>query len=383
MFDSASMEVVIALVFIYLIYSLLGSLLQEIIATNIGLRAYILQVIIRRMLNDRGPKKSAPLNDEFYHSLNAVSNEIKDSNKGLRSRILLFIVRRILNDKSLNKPVLLSDEFYRHPLVKYLVSGAWWSFRKLPAYITKETFSKVMIDLLRGTDLNAGDAYNTKIQQSLNEGAIQWNPDISICPDTLKYLKSLWVDAQGDVQKFRDSLEKWFDEMMDRATDLYKKFTQIILLFVGMLIAVSFNVDTVKIVSKLQHNPKLRSQLNLQAAQYTKDHPQGLQSAGQEKELQDSLYAQALRMVGKGGDVAKMNELLALGYDGGFRKNFDNGMSILGWILTALAISLGAPFWFDLLNKIMKLRSAVDSSKGNDEGPKEQKTVVAVKERVG
>jgi len=39
---------------------------------------------------------------------------------------------------------------------------------------------------------------------------------------------------------------------------------------------------------------------------------------------------------------------------------------ILGWLITALAISLGAPFWFDLLNKLMTLRGSIktkDASK--------------------
>ena len=30
----------------------------------------------------------------------------------------------------------------------------------------------------------------------------------------------------------------------------------------------------------------------------------------------------------------------------------------LGWLITAFAVSLGAPFWFDLLNKFMNIRSA-------------------------
>ena len=30
-----------------------------------------------------------------------------------------------------------------------------------------------------------------------------------------------------------------------------------------------------------------------------------------------------------------------------------------GWLLTALAASLGAPFWFDILNKFMVVRSTV------------------------
>jgi hypothetical protein len=29
-----------------------------------------------------------------------------------------------------------------------------------------------------------------------------------------------------------------------------------------------------------------------------------------------------------------------------------------GWFLTIVAVSLGAPFWFDVLNKIVKLRNA-------------------------
>jgi hypothetical protein len=30
-----------------------------------------------------------------------------------------------------------------------------------------------------------------------------------------------------------------------------------------------------------------------------------------------------------------------------------------GWLLTGMAISLGAPFWFDLLNKFMVVRSTI------------------------
>jgi len=28
----------------------------------------------------------------------------------------------------------------------------------------------------------------------------------------------------------------------------------------------------------------------------------------------------------------------------------------VGWLLTALALSLGAPFWFDLFNKLVNMR---------------------------
>jgi hypothetical protein len=44
------------------------------------------------------------------------------------------------------------------------------------------------------------------------------------------------------------------------------------------------------------------------------------------------------------------------------------GNSLLGWIVTALAVSLGAPFWFDMLNKIMVVRATV---KPHEKSPEE------------
>jgi hypothetical protein len=32
--------------------------------------------------------------------------------------------------------------------------------------------------------------------------------------------------------------------------------------------------------------------------------------------------------------------------------------NFIGWLLMAIAVSLGAPFWFDLLNKLVNLRLA-------------------------
>ncbi len=47
-------------------------------------------------------------------------------------------------------------------------------------------------------------------------------------------------------------------------------------------------------------------------------------------------------------------------------------LKIFGWLITAVAISLGAPFWFDLLNKFMVVRSTVKPrEKSHEEGSKE------------
>ena len=44
-------------------------------------------------------------------------------------------------------------------------------------------------------------------------------------------------------------------------------------------------------------------------------------------------------------------------------------IKLIGWIITILAISLGAPFWFDILNKVASIRSSgtkpASASRGN------------------
>ncbi|MGH7962279.1 MAG: hypothetical protein ACRERD_10730 [Candidatus Binatia bacterium] len=42
-------------------------------------------------------------------------------------------------------------------------------------------------------------------------------------------------------------------------------------------------------------------------------------------------------------------------------KNATDGswfLKIVGWLITGVAVSIGAPFWFDLLNKLVDFRGA-------------------------
>jgi len=354
MLNNAALDVVIGLVFIYLLYSLLGTVLQEIIATNIGLRSIILRMAIRRMLDDDGTEKG---------------------------------------------DYRLSKLFYDHPLIKSLRADTWF-IKKAPSYLDKGSFSKVVTDLLRGKDVQPGDSSRNAVQQSLTDGKSAWNKAHAIKGDTLDYLKSIWADAHGDLDKFRELLESWFNEMMYRTTSWYKKYTQAILLVIGFGLAIGFNVDTFKIASKLQKNPKLREQLVAQANDYLKNHPDldrelkakeaAIDSLSrpastkdslknnleQTRVLRDSLVNQATRLVKE--DISTVNNILGMGWPNNFLNPADcDGYSIVGWLITALAISLGAPFWFDMLNKLMKLRGSVEPK-----GSRQSKTSGDVPEKI-
>jgi len=381
------LDVVIGLVFVYLLYSILATILQELLATWLSFRSKLLERAIFRMLED---------GSDFNKRFSSLKALFKKQNK-------------------VQNPTTFTDFFYNHPMVKYLAED---DYNSKPSYITKETFSKVMIDLLRGNNLNAGANMKPSIENSINNGTINnlTSGVLTINPETLRFIRSIWIDAQGDVDIFRKSLEQWFDDTMERCTGWYKRHTQYILLVIGLLIAIAFNVDTITLVGKLEKDPKLREEIVQQADAFLKEHPNLYQervndlnnnknyaiistkkdsatiiyskidSIAHKNRLDsiartksDSLIKRGIVLAHRAdsfinGDIAKVNGQMGMGFGsisfkcGGWGKAIS---MILGWLITALAISLGAPFWFDLLNKLMKLRSSISTpstsqTKGKD-----------------
>jgi hypothetical protein len=358
MTGSTTLDVVLGLVFIYLLYSLLATILQEAIANVLSFRAKFLQKAIIRMLEDDSAKAA-----------NSLLNRI--------GAFFRMFSRKNSSDHSLP----LTDAFYNHPLIKYLAED---DYKSKPSYLTSQNFSQAMLDLLKGTDFAPGDDPRKFIQDALNQGATQWKikgKQVPINEDTLNYLKALWADTQGDVNKFRAALEGWFDVTMERTSGWYKKHTQGVLLILGFLIAMVFNVDTIKLAGVLSKNPQLREQVIRQADNYIKTHKNQPNTNG---ETATDTTFQGLRKQADSllkTDIADVNKTLGIGWECTSMKEHQNKCfhgenvcirshlsiySIIGWLITAFALSLGAPFWFDLLNKLMKLRGGVDS--GKDDG---------------
>jgi hypothetical protein len=330
MFNSTVLDVVIGLVFIYLLYSLLATIIQEIIATHLKLRAKVLKEGISRMLDD----------DHVDNSL--------------------------------------SEEFYNHPLIKFLGQN---KSRSQPSYLTSGNFSKVLIDLLRGEKVQAGQSFSPLIQQALSDEKTQWGAGVKISPQTLSFLKSLWIDAQGDVEAFGKLVEQWFDDTMERASGWFKKKTQFILFVTGLSLAIIFNIDSISIAHKLAKNPKLATQLADNASIFAQSNQELMNQQGiSDATVKDSLISilkknralvdSSTRLINE--NIADSNKLLGLGWtitspNGestfSFASNF-HWWSIIGWLITALAVSLGAPFWFDLLNKLTQLRTSKRETPG-------------------
>ena len=316
MLDSIALNVIISLVFIYTLYSLLVTTLNEIIASFLNLRAKTLEKGIRRMLTDNGSKVNS-----------------------------------------------IVDQFYKQPLIKYLGEDN----TKKPSYLTSSSFSNALVHLCN--DLAAG-APNT--QSQLLSG-IQEIKKVNV--ETGKYLETLYNDAAGDLVKFKELSETWFNDTMDRATGWYKKQTQKITLLVAFIVALSFNVDTIGIVKNLSANPKLATEVVEMADKYAvaretntnvlKDKSNNKENKEADEQIRTS-FTNAQKLVTKNSDIQNANSILGLGWDD--IKKEEVLLSVFGCLLTALAISLGAPFWFDLLSKLMQLRGSKkveDSTKNN------------------
>jgi hypothetical protein len=61
---------------------------------------------------------------------------------------------------------------------------------------------------------------------------------------------------------------------------------------------------------------------------------------------------------------------------------------LLGWLITALAVMLGAPFWFDVLNKFMVIRSTVkprekSQEEGSEDRPSNKSQILLVGQAPG
>jgi hypothetical protein len=372
MFDSVALDVVVGLIFIYLLYSLFATVLSEIIATKLGLRARNLKEAIDRMLND-------------------------EEETGWWSR-LWDSVRLLKNpDKGITK------EFYDHPEIKYL--GSSGIFRN-PSSFKAVSFSKTLLNLLFGDEQLTREKIDARLRQiiALAEGA-----DKVLDMQTARYINSLWMEAYGDITRFKLQLETWFDRTMEQATEWYKRKIQIILLVLGFLIAWSFNADTFTIVSKLSRDKDARDKIVSMANAYVQSNKIQIDTAAikSAKALQrytdklDSLVAikqqiekeigETSTLLGLGGwpaDVVmvhtdpkthqrvytpQIDRAALAGDKAGIKEGelkFTLGEKLCyffrlplihfwGFVITAIAISLGAPFWFDLLNKLMQLRTSI------------------------
>ncbi|MEJ7678405.1 MAG: hypothetical protein WKG06_11205 [Segetibacter sp.] len=183
-------------------------------------------------------------------------------------------------------------------------------------------------------------------------------------PATVNITNSITTAIKSDIDHFRERLERWYDTNSDRLTGRFKRTKALPkTIIVAIVITVALNVDSVEI-SKYFYNHRDESK---QFADYTLNTYGSYRERVEKirsditKNNTDTATIQTLNnnMEQVKRDIDSLQASLPSQLPMGWEKNTKApwGNRIPGWIATILAITLGAPFWFDILNKIANLRS--------------------------
>lgn len=337
MFGSIVLEVLIGLALIYLLLSLVCSTVQEAIASWLNWRGLVLRQAIARLMGEQA----------------------KDADTAR-----------------------LTSMVYAHPLVDALRRGD-----RDPSYIPNRTFANVLVSLLseggggarmmsaddrlvgvlRAIDGSHGGATTlpAPLQQSLR----------SLMESARAKLAGRAADSAQTLEAFKREVCDWFEHTMNRATGWYRRRTQVWQFVIAFVVVFFTNADTLMISEQLANDPAARAALVASAEEAVKEPPPPAAAMKDAPVTVEAARAQY-------EDARKRAEEAA----GRFHKSMEAARIQVGWpdprwndpdsreaslaprmrilrkalglIVTICAVALGAPFWFQMLEKLVKLRGS-------------------------
>lgn len=271
------------------------------------------------------------------------ANEIIAGIFDWRAKNLEIGIKNLLTDQA--QPGF-ENEFYNHPMIRSLCRHK--SDGKKPSYIPPRTFSLVLLDLIAPSD---GDGSRTFENIRLNIAKL---PPQSFLRQNLLILLD---DAKNDIAHFHTNIEEWYNNSMDRISGWYKRKSQTVTLIIAFVVSFAFNADTFQISKSLANDPVMRQVIVQQAQEMVVNYQSRLDRG---EDINKSDAPPSLKQIRSELDKTGLpfgweNAKVDLIEDG----NFISWLltKIAGLLITTLAISLGAPFWFDVLNKIANIRS--------------------------
>ena len=268
-----------------------------------------------------------------------------------RSRMMAKSIQRLLND---DKGVGLAKEFYSHALIDGLSKKSQDPEKPLqpqicPSFIPSNTFATILLDniglLSPANPQTASDQRVTLQLDILGKAA-------GLSPKLKEALSTLIKQSNGDLAKLQRNIETWFDHVMDRVSNWYKRRNQLILFIIGLVVTLVMNVDTLYIAQTLASSSSMRAAMVADAQKLSGPNLPEKSVNDIFAELQKSTFPVGWKKSDPPDstrDRSTMSEQF---------KNY-GWTPILGWLFTATAVSFGAQFWFDLLNKLLRIRSTV------------------------
>ena len=295
----------------------------------------------------------------------------------LRGRTLYEGTRRLLGESESQK-AHITDAVFDHPLIRNLGDG-----KQRPSYISSKLFTKVVRDVLASakdmqrTALHVDQSSQTPINADLARSLRVLSTPSSTQRGPAEAASDVATMSLAAELPDESSVAEWFDHAMDRLSGTYKRTTQRWVLAFSVLIVVALNANSIRLATQLWQSPTLRAYM-VERAKVRLDQGAPLESVEYTEPTSPEVSAPARTDSGKSPNALLAEEQAMLGqifsWSGEglrlerFRTDYGPslgvaawiGVSALGWAMTALAVSLGAPFWFDTLSKFMRARAAGD-----------------------
>jgi hypothetical protein len=266
---------------------------------------------------------------------------------GKRAKDLERTLGELLAGSSISDPDILAAKKEGADAKNYVEGTQEWCLQKFGATSIWRAASSASKDgrffwRKIGPSYISAKAFAEAVTEMLGPGGVI--DHIDNLPNLKKRLESLVKESGADLIAVKAGLERWFDEAMERLQGTYKRWATLSLFLIGFILAGLLNASTLNVAVEVWKDPVTRQTVADSASKLVKE------GAG----------ADQLSTVADAAD--KLQQLgLPLGWGGGraadFLTNWHWTAGIAGWVLTALLVMLGAPFWFDLLSRLVNLRN--------------------------
>lgn len=182
-------------------------------------------------------------------------------------------------------------------------------------------------------------------------------------------------DKEVKLVEFQKGLAEWFDQSMVRASGAYKRNSKGISFCIGLVVAILGNIDTINMVDRLYKNQSLSGTVNQLANQVVENNSQSITTLNAANTLEEK--NNAIQPIKDNINVV-IDQIAA--FPIGWTLPRDVNISapawisrLAGWFVSAIAFSMGAPFWFELLNKFINVRNTGQRPKtGQPDTPNSQ-----------
>lgn len=240
----------------------------------------------------------------------------------------------------------LRDKLYGQPSIVAAQSPSG----RDPSYLAANQFSLAVTSMLNTAWLigQTGQSAFTALSASVSE-----LPDSQL----KSTLTSILAQSGADAKAFVSGVEAWFNANMDRITGWYRRNAQLWLLGIGLALALCFNVDSIRLGQSFIGTP-----LNLDACKLQGAPADAQQCVSRSVFSQLTLGWKDPSYCPKASSVGNKTPLNAIPSCWAWDSVTEWGWwifdKIVGVLLTAVALSLGAPFWFDTLSNFVNVRGS-------------------------